>query len=82
VQKDTVKGKSPLQTLRDSLNHRVVVEMRGSKQYRGILDGFDNHMNLLIRKGEEYEGDDLKGSRRLVVVRGDTVVYIAPGSKE
>lgn len=70
---------APLSILNRSINSRVIVELRGKKEYRGILDGYDPHMNLVLKSAEEISDGELKRKLRLAVVRGDNVIYISPG---
>jgi small nuclear ribonucleoprotein len=68
----------PLDILNESLNGPVIVKLKDGRAFRGELQGYDIHMNLVLDKTEEIsEGED---SQKLgtVVVRGDNVVYISP----
>ena len=44
----------PLTVLSQAANKNVIVELKGSREYRGILDGYDPHMNVVLRNAEEY----------------------------
>jgi len=55
-----------------------MVELRNSKEFRGILDGYDPHMNLVLRNATEYVEKELTQEYDLVIVRGDNVIYISP----
>jgi small nuclear ribonucleoprotein len=68
----------PLAILNKSINSRVIVELKGNKEYRGILDGYDPHMNLVLKNAEEYIDGLLKRKLENVLVRGDNVIYISP----
>ncbi len=68
----------PLSILGKYLNKPVIVELRGGKQYRGILDGFDPHLNLVLRSAEEMSEGKLVRKHDLAIVRGDNVIYISP----
>ncbi|HIH69927.1 LSM domain-containing protein [Methermicoccus shengliensis] len=70
-------GNRPLDVLGDALNSSVLVRLKGAREFRGMLTGYDMHMNLVLEDAEELLED---GSRKLgtVVVRGDNVVYISP----
>lgn len=72
---------APLTILNKSINSRVIVELKAGKEYRGILDGYDPHMNLVIKGAEEIVNGELKRRLELTVVRGDNVIYISPGIK-
>ncbi|MDN5295624.1 MAG: small nuclear ribonucleoprotein [Methanosarcinales archaeon] len=74
---DVSMGNRPLDVLGDALNSSVLVRLKGAREFRGMLTGYDMHMNLVLEDAEELLED---GSRKLgtVVVRGDNVVYISP----
>jgi len=68
----------PLNTLNKSLNSKVLVELKANREYRGILEGYDPHMNLVLKNAEEYVEKELKRKLDIAIVRGDNVVYISP----
>jgi len=71
-------GVKPLSILNNSLNKRVIVELKYNRGYTGILDGFDPHMNLVLKKVEEYQENEVKRKMDIAIVRGDNVIYISP----
>lgn len=60
------------------MNSTVMVELKGNRSYRGTLDGFDPHMNIVLKNAEELEDGKVKRKLDLAIVRGDNVVYISP----
>ncbi len=68
----------PLDVLNRSIKSRVIVELRGSKEFRGVLDGYDPHMNLVLHEAEEFHDGELVRKNAITVVRGDNVIYISP----
>lgn len=75
--------KRPLDVLNQTLNKRVIVHLRGKREYRGILDGYDHpHMNVVVREAEEVTGvgtaDEKIVKRDSVIIRGDSIVYLSP----
>jgi small nuclear ribonucleoprotein len=57
----------------------VMVEIKGNREFRGRLIGYDIHMNLVLEDAEETgEGESRKLGR--VVVRGDNVILMSPSS--
>lgn len=68
----------PLAVLNKAINQQVIVELKGKRGYRGTLDGYDPHMNLVLRNAEEIL--DSKTTRKMdaIIVRGDNVIYISP----
>jgi small nuclear ribonucleoprotein len=71
-------GVKPLSILNNCLKKRVIVELRFKRGYCGILDGFDPHLNLVLKNVEEYEENEIKRKLNTAIVRGDNVVYISP----
>lgn len=68
----------PLATLGKYLNKQIMVELKGNRGYRGTLDGFDPHLNIVLRDAEELEGGEVISKHALAIVRGDNVIYISP----
>jgi small nuclear ribonucleoprotein len=67
----------PLQVLQGALGRQVSVELRGRVSYRGVLDGFDPHMNLVLKKAQEFSEGKEKASHEIAILRGDGVIYIS-----
>ncbi|HID72182.1 MAG TPA: small nuclear ribonucleoprotein [Thermoplasmata archaeon] len=68
----------PLAVLNSCINSRVMVELKHNQEFRGILEGYDPHMNLVLRNATEYIDKELKREYDMVIVRGDNVIYISP----
>jgi len=68
----------PLSLLNQKINSHVIVDMKGHREYRGILDGYDPHMNIVLRNVEEFTDNEPGRKMELAVVRGDNVIFISP----
>jgi small nuclear ribonucleoprotein len=68
----------PLDLLQETLHSRVLVEMKGGRSFRGVLDAFDQHLNLVLSQAEEVVEDSVTGHPGLTLLRGDSIVYISP----
>ena len=69
----------PLKLLHESLNSRVIVELRSGIAYQGTLDGYDvPHMNLVLKKADETLHQEVKTKHETVILRGDNIIYISP----
>mgnify|MGYP001101274604 FL=1 len=67
-----------IEILEDSLGKTVLIRLRGGKSLRGKLQGFDQHLNLVLEEAEDLtNADDIK-KLGLIIVRGDNVVMISP----
>ncbi len=67
----------PLSVLNKTMGSRVIVELRGRMEYRGVLDGYDPHMNLVLKGAEELMDGEKVRTHELTVLRGDSVIYIS-----
>ncbi|OFV65728.1 MAG: Like-Sm ribonucleoprotein, eukaryotic and archaea-type, core [Candidatus Syntrophoarchaeum butanivorans] len=54
------------------------MRIRGGREIRGELQGYDLHMNLVLDNAEEMVSDGENIPLGTVVLRGDNVVYISP----
>ncbi|MFG1530223.1 MAG: LSm family protein [Thermoplasmata archaeon] len=68
----------PLDLLQQSLHQRVLVEMKGGRSYRGVLDAFDQHLNVVLSSAEEVVQETVKPRPGITLLRGDSIVYISP----
>ena len=69
----------PLKVLHESLDKRVIVELRSGRSYHGILDGYDvPHMNLVLKNADEMRKGEAVSKHPIVIVRGDNIIYVSP----
>lgn len=71
-------AEKPLDVIHKALDGNVIVELKGSREFRGKLVGYDIHMNLVLEEAEELNNGEPIRSLGHVVVRGDNVVLISP----
>ena len=68
----------PLDILNDSLNSSVIIRLKGGREYRAELKGYDMHMNLTLSNVEEILENGEGRKFKEMVIRGDTVVFVSP----
>ena len=75
-----LNSQKPLDLLSKSLDQRVLIKLKGSRELRGKLRGFDQHMNLVLENAEEvtYGEEEKVKSLGTIIVRGDNVIIISP----
>ena len=78
-------SQKPLGLLNKSLDKRVLIKLKGGRELRGKLRGFDQHMNLVLEAAEEVvrsrdaeEQDENIKMLGTIIVRGDNVIIISP----
>ena len=68
----------PLDILKQAIGKNVIVVLKGKREYRGVLDGYDPHMNLVLKNAEELVSGESVGRTATIIVRGDNGIYISP----
>ena len=68
----------PLDALNKARDKRVIVELKGGKQYIGKLNAFDIHINVVLEDAEERINNELQRKLGVVFIRGDTITTISP----
>ena len=68
----------PLDALNLSRDKRVSIELKNGKQFIGLLQAFDIHINVVLKDAEEWVEGELKRKLGVVFLRGDTIVLISP----
>ncbi|MDP3065551.1 MAG: LSm family protein [Methanobacteriaceae archaeon] len=74
-----VTNSRPLDVLGRSLNSQVLIKLKGGREFRGVLESFDMHMNLVLNDAEKLEDGESTTRLGVVLIRGDNIVYISPG---
>lgn len=77
---DLLGTQKPLALLNKSLDQRVLIKLKGGRELRGKLRGFDQHMNLVLEAAEEVINQKENEVKLLgtIIVRGDNVIIISP----
>ncbi len=67
-----------IKILEDSVGKMVLVRLKGGRSLRGKLQGFDQHMNIVLEEAEDIS--DLNNIQQLhtIIVRGDNVIILSP----
>ena len=69
--------KRPFDLLNRSIDKKVVVGIKGNKEFTGKMDSFDVHMNIILMNATVKDGEGEKEFKS-IFLRGDSVVYISP----
>jgi small nuclear ribonucleoprotein len=71
-------AEAAVKILEESLGKIVLVRLKGGRSLRGKLQGFDQHMNLVLEEADDIS--DANNSIRIgtIVVRGDNVIILSP----
>ncbi len=75
----------PIDYLKSSINKVILIKVKRNRLFRGVLIGFDEHLNLYLEETTQlFEYQDDEGNIREehetlgdIVVRGDNVIFIS-----
>lgn len=74
-------AQKPMDMLDQSLDQVVLIKLRGGREFRGILRGYDIHMNLILDEAEEIAKENPLNFET-AIIRGDNVVFISPSEQK
>ncbi len=72
----------PMDTLKNSLEKNIMIDVKGRRTYSGILEGYDVYMNLVLKNVSETISDENKGTFNMMLLRGDNIIFISPSGGE
>ena len=64
--------------LEQNIGKVVLVRLKGGKNLRGRLKGFDQHLNLVLEETEDTSNSENIKKLGMIIVRGDNVILISP----
>ncbi|HIQ29130.1 MAG TPA: RNA-binding protein [Candidatus Caldiarchaeum subterraneum] len=67
-----------LKVLSKSIGNVVLVKLRNGRMLRGQLQGYDQHMNLVLENAEEIQNENTSNKLGTIVIRGDNIIMISP----
>ena len=70
----------PMDLLGRSLNSQVLVKLKGDRELRGRLRGYDQHLNLILDDAEDLT-EKTPQELGTVILRGDNVILLSPSGK-
>jgi len=84
------RSNRPIDYLKSSINKVILIKVKRNRLFRGILSGFDEHLNLYLEETSQlFEYQDDEGNIReehenlgSIVVRGDNVIFVNLASLE
>ena len=72
----------PLDLLNSSKGKEILVQLKNDRQIVGTLLAFDIHVNIVLDNAKEIVNGEMKRSLGLTFVRGDTIIFVSPGTSE
>lgn len=70
----------PLDLLNSSKGKEVIVQLKNDRQFVGVLQAFDIHINVVLDNAKEMQDGEVKKSLGLTFLRGDTIIFISPAT--
>ena len=67
-----------IKILEESVGKAVLVRLKGGRSLRGKLQGFDQHMNIILEDADDISDTNNTEKLGIIIVRGDNVVILSP----
>ncbi|MEM0139324.1 MAG: LSM domain-containing protein [Ferroplasma sp.] len=68
----------PMETLKNSLEKNIMIDVKGYRTYSGILEGYDIYMNLVLKNATETINNEARGTFDMMLLRGDNIIFVSP----
>ncbi len=62
------------------INQVILIKLKNRTTIRGNLQGFDQHMNLILTEVEDITEDKVKNLNK-IILRGDNILIVSPHEK-
>ncbi|KAK6463476.1 hypothetical protein DFJ63DRAFT_285924 [Scheffersomyces coipomensis] len=77
------QSQEPLDLIRFQLDEFVLVKLRGAREMKGRLQGYDSHCNMVLSEAQEFifnetDSEPIVKKTEMVFVRGDSVILVSP----
>ena len=66
-----------VQVLKENVGKKIMIKLKGDKIVKGILEKFDQHMNLVLSNASEYKNNQESKLGNLLL-KGDNIIIISP----
>ena len=78
------RHRRPIDYLESSVNKVILIKVKRNRLFRGVLGGFDEHLNLYLEGTSQifeyqYEDGNIREEHEnlgSIVVRGDNVIFV------
>ena len=59
-----------------------MIKLKGDKIVKGVLEKFDQHMNLVLSDATEYKKDEESTKLGNLLLKGDNIIIISPQTQD
>jgi len=66
----------PINYLRKSYDNQISIRLKDGREFRGLLDAQDQHMNLVLRNAIEYYKGEKVASFGRIFIRGNNILWV------
>jgi small nuclear ribonucleoprotein len=66
-----------IQVLKENVGKRIMIKLKGDKIVKGVLEKFDQHMNLILSDATEYKKNQATTLGNMLL-KGDNIIIISP----
>lgn len=66
----------PINYLRKSYDNLISIRLKDGREFRGLLDAQDQHMNLVLRNAIEYYKGEKVASFGRIFIRGNNILWV------
>lgn len=70
----------PLDLLNSSKGKKVLVNLKGGREFVGTLVAFDIHINVVLENATEIVNGEQSTKFGITFFKGDTIIFVSPSN--
>ena len=71
-----IDSRNPLKILDKSINSTILIRLKDSTEYQGLLKEIDSYMNMIIEDAKEMYDGNITAKYSEIFIRGNNILFI------
>ncbi|MCP4762734.1 MAG: ribonucleoprotein [archaeon] len=73
-----IDPRQPLKILNKAVNSTILIRLKDSTEYKGVLKEIDSYMNMILESASEIVDGNIISRYNEIFIRGNNLLFIKP----